>query len=79
MSIRQRDYRDLTIEHLTADKLELLDRLRDLEADLQSYRELALAGVHALHHLTRERDHLHVRLLVLLEELRALDPTRRAA
>lgn len=45
------DYRDLTIETLTADVMRLED-------DVEIYRTLAIEGIHALHAVTRQRDRL---------------------
>ncbi len=50
----------------------VVDRLRELEADRDAYRELAQTAVHALHELTVERDRLQRQVC----ELREL--TRRA-
>ena len=44
----------------------------DLTADRESYRALAQQALHALRHLTVERDRLRVRIRALLERLRVL-------
>lgn len=62
----------LIIETLAESELELRERIADLEADLRTYRELALAAVDALHHMTRERDRLQERLRVLVADVQAL-------
>lgn len=61
----------LLIEKSRHSDLELHERIADLEADLRSYRELALAALDALHHLTHERDRLQERLRRLLADIRA--------
>ena len=51
-----RDYRDLCVEDLADREAWLLDRLASLEADVQAYRTLSQQLLHALHHVTLERD-----------------------
>ncbi|HXG54014.1 MAG TPA: hypothetical protein VNJ03_01425 [Vicinamibacterales bacterium] len=48
----------LASEHANLEILELQDRVLDLEADLCIYRQIATAGIHALHRVTQERDRL---------------------
>lgn len=77
---RTTDYRDLVIEELVTSEAELRARVKDLESDVDSYRLLAQQGIHALRHLTVERDRLRQRLQCLLAELKWLrDQQRRAA
>jgi hypothetical protein len=73
------DYRDLALEHAAADHVELVARVADLEDERAAYRVLAQEAIHALHHITTERDRLRDRLYRLLDELRGLRQERRAA
>lgn len=50
------DYRDLCIETLSDSNAHLLDRIADVIADRDSYKLLAKQLLHALHHVTAERD-----------------------
>ena len=63
-----RDYRDDVIETLAMSEAGLIDRVVDLTIERDSYRLLAQQLLHALHHVTRERD--------VLREQRALDRQR---
>ena len=72
---------DMTIEHLALCEQELLERVAHLEADRQSYQELAQASIHALAAVTRERNAARRRIRILQEENRALrswTPSRAA-
>jgi hypothetical protein len=58
----------------------LRDRIADLQADVRIYREIATAGVHALHAITRERDRLRTDVRELRTDLKFLrEGERRAA
>lgn len=54
------------------DERALLARIADLEADVEVYRELAKAGIEALHVVTTDRDGLRARYHAALDELKAL-------
>lgn len=56
-------YKDLAIEEAVA-------RIADLEHDLIVYRELAVEAIHALHHVTRQRDRLRCENRALREQLK---------
>lgn len=57
----------------------LADEEADLREQVRAYRELALAGVHALHDVTRDRDRLRKAYYKLLDEHRALRSRQRTA
>jgi hypothetical protein len=67
-----RDYRDLVIEELADAEAELRERIASLEADVDSYRELAIAAFDALHDLTVARDRERVQHQHLKGAYRAL-------
>lgn len=54
----QQTWQQMADEHVALEILELRDRVRDLEADLCIYQQIATAGIHALHRVTQERDRL---------------------
>ena len=60
-----RDYRDVVIETLA-------DELADLRECAAGHRELALAGIHALHKLTADHERLRRQHHELLNEYRGL-------
>jgi hypothetical protein len=66
-----RDYRDDTIEAFALSEAQLLDRIADLQADIQSYRDVAVAGLHHAHDLQIENDRLGRNLKNLQDEYRA--------
>jgi len=47
------DYRDLVIEDLATETIELRERIGSLEADVAAYRELAHQAIHRLHDVTQ--------------------------
>jgi hypothetical protein len=55
------------------------ERIQDLETDLAIYRDMAIAGIHALHHVTAERDRFRRNNQRLHEERRGQDKTREQA
>jgi len=63
---------DLVIETLALSEAELLDRVAELEADVQVYRELALAGFDALRSLTRSHERLREQHQRVRDDYRAL-------
>jgi hypothetical protein len=67
-----RDFRDMAIEALADSEALLLERVGELEADVRSYRELAVAGFDALATLTRQHDQLYEDCRQLREEYRRL-------
>lgn len=67
-------YIDMALEGYAQAEFELRERVASLEADVASYREVAQQGIHALHHVTRDRDRLareNIRLRDLLRVQRA--------
>jgi hypothetical protein len=66
------DHRDAVIEVLAEDEASLRERVASLTADVAVYRELAQAGMSALHDLTVERDRLREQHHRLIDEFRAL-------
>jgi hypothetical protein len=71
---------DLTRETLAAEALELRDRVRSLEADVDAYRAIAVEAIAAVRALTLQRRRLCDRLRALVDELRTLrDSGRRVA
>lgn len=58
-------------EHAALDHVELVARVRALEADVDSYRALARQGIQELARLTAERDGLQRQLAALREEYRS--------
>lgn len=48
------------------------DRVRSLEADIESYQLLSHQAIHALHDVVGERDRLRAQLRDLRDEYRAL-------
>jgi hypothetical protein len=73
------DCRDFALENAAFDHIDLLERLRDVEADRAVYREMAQAALHALHKITQERNALRERLHRLLADLRKLRTMERRA
>ena len=63
-----RDHRDDTIAQLADDLALAVDRATNAEASAESYRLLSQQLLHALHHVTLERD--------VLREQRRLDRHR---
>jgi hypothetical protein len=57
-----RSVAELEIETLALSELKLAERIVDLEAEVSRYRELALAALDAVHHLTIERQRLREEL-----------------
>ena len=53
---------DLVIETLTEIEAELREHNRSLQADVATYRCVLVEALHALHHVTRECNHLRRRL-----------------
>ena len=52
------DYRDIVIATLRGDLLRLEARVEDLQGDVGIWREMAKDTIHALHHVTSQRDRL---------------------
>jgi hypothetical protein len=67
-----RDYRDLVIEDLTDSETELLECVTALEADVDMYRELALAAFDGLHDLTVTHNNLQRQHRQVQDEFRWL-------
>jgi hypothetical protein len=67
----------MACEALADENAALRDELLETRADRDSYRELALTALHALHTLTRERDQLCERLYRLVAEVRKLRAMER--
>lgn len=65
-------YCDLVIETLADSEAELIERVRELCAERDRYRELAHAAIDVLHDVTRQRDRLRAQNHRLLDEYRAL-------
>jgi hypothetical protein len=63
---------DACCEMLAADDAGLLEYIASLESTVQSYRELARAGIHQLHSLTRQHERLREQHHHLLGEYRRL-------
>lgn len=76
---------DVALEHAMLDVLNLEDRVRDLEADVSTYRTLLCEALTVAHDLTRERNDYRRRYHAALDENRRLradlaaGQTRRAA
>jgi len=70
-----RDHRicHMAAEHVASELLEAHDRIKDLEADLRIYREIATAGIHALHQAHRREQR---RRLITREQYAALRTLR---
>ena len=64
-------FHDLVIHTLADSEAALIERVRDLAAERDTYRELAQVAMHAIHDLTRERDRLRRQHHHLLGEYRA--------
>lgn len=62
------EIRDICIETLAHSEADLLDRLVDLTCECDGYRLLSQQLLHALHHVTTERD--------LLRDQRTIDRRR---
>jgi hypothetical protein len=62
-------------EHQGDEIAVLAERIASLEEDVVRYREVAHQAIHALHHITRERDRLSHENVRLRDQVR----TRRAA
>jgi hypothetical protein len=60
----------LADEHVAIELIEARERILSLEADIRVYREIATAGIHALHELTTERDQLRRTVRELRESVR---------
>jgi hypothetical protein len=78
-SARGSDCKDAVIEMLAHSEADLLERVRRLEADKVTYRELAQAGIQALHQLTIERNRWRAQHRRLVEEYRQLRALRMRA
>ena len=63
---------DVALEHAMLDVLDLEDRVRDLEADVITYRTLLCEALAVAHDLTTDRDRLRVRYHAALDENRRL-------
>jgi len=72
-----RDHRicHMVAEHTTVELLELQDRVTDLEAERDSYREIATAGIHALHQAHRREQRLRALVREQHAALKALRGT----
>jgi hypothetical protein len=70
-----KDYRDLTIENQAHEIVMLRERITSLEDDVESYRQMAIAGIVALHDRTVERDRLREQHRRLQDEYRNLRET----
>ena len=55
------------------------ERIRDLESDLAIYREMAIAGIHALHDVIAEREAARRSIRRLCDERRHAQHDDRAA
>ena len=64
------DYRDCCIRLLSDDLHQMTTRAIEAETERDAYRDVAVEGIHALHHLTRERDCLRRQLRHLRDEYR---------
>ena len=73
------DFRLMALEMANDDAVLLRERNAGLEADVDSYRAVATEAIHALHHVTNERDRLRRRVSQLLDEVRALRAQNRRA
>jgi hypothetical protein len=62
------DHRDLALEQLAADEALLRERLESVEADRDTYREVALTAIAALAETTGERNQYRRRLHELQDE-----------
>jgi hypothetical protein len=66
-----RDYRDDVIEALAQSEAELLERIVDLTTERDSYRLVAVQGIHVLHELQAELERVRRQHERLSEEYRA--------
>ncbi len=67
-----RDYRDICVQDLALELTIAEERIRSLEADVASYRELSHHGIQHLAALTQDRDRLRRRLDFLRQEFQDL-------
>ena len=74
---RYHNHLDMTCEALADEAAELRARLRDVEAERDSYRELAQVSIHVPHELTTRDERRGERLRQLVEELHALRESQR--
>ena len=65
-----RDYRDEVIAASVEREADLLDQIVDLSVERDSYRAVAVAGIHALHDLQLEKRRLEQSNAHLREQLR---------
>lgn len=70
---------DLVIEDLAAEGAALRARIRDLETDLVTYRELLQTALAVTADLTKTHERMRTSYYQLLDERRAAHPTSRAA
>ncbi len=66
------DYRDICVQDFALELAIAEERIRSLEADVVSYRELSHQGIQHLAALTQDRDRLRRRLDVLRQEYQDL-------
>jgi len=66
------DYRDLVIDALALDEVELRERLVDVTIERNTYRELLSAALERLHHASACLDRARARIVQILEALRAV-------
>ena len=69
-SARNLDDRGIFILDLIAENEQLRARVVDLASERNTYREIAILGIHALYRLTRDRDRLRAELRELRREHR---------
>jgi hypothetical protein len=62
---------DRALEQLAYEETLLRERILSLEGDVDTYRAIAVTGIHVAHDLTRQRDAARAQLAALREEYRA--------